>query len=435
MANAAKQQTGSTDGAGFVAMVLAGGLGTRLRAAVADRPKVLAPVAGEPFLVHLLDQLARAGCRQVILCTGHLGEQIEQAFGSSHDGVELVYSREATPLGTAGALRYAAPLAPDDGVVVLNGDSYCDLDLAAFVAAARTTPEVARLVAVAVDDASRYGTVALDADGQVVAFAEKAAAGGPGLVNAGIYWLPTPVLRAIPKLGPCSLERDVLPSLAQFALRATTVHGAFLDIGTPASFAAAEAFFAALPAAPARPRQGLLVLDRDGTLIEERHYLADPGAVTLLPGVVEGLRAFAERGFELAIVTNQSGIGRGYFDEAALRAVHDRLERELAAAGITLRAIWHCPHHPDAGCACRKPEPELLQRALAATGYAPAQCLVVGDKQCDIDLGRRLGIRTALVRTGYGAGTERDGLCDPDFVVDTLADLALQPGVLAGVTP
>ncbi len=409
--------------AGFVAMVLVGGLGTRLREVVADRPKPLARVGDEPFLARVLDQLAAAGCVHAILCTGHLGEQIERECGRDHGGLSLSYSREASPLGTAGALRLALPPDAPAHVLVVNGDSFCDLDLRAFVGWARAEQLPAALVATTVADTMRFGRIDGAANGCVRTFTEKGIA-GPGVINAGIYWLPTSAIAALSRNCHATFEADLLPPLIAAGLHMWREHAPFLDIGVPADYARAEAFFAACSARRARPRKGLLVLDRDGTLIEEKHYLQDPAQVQLLPGVVDGLLAFQAQGYEVAVVTNQSGIGRGYFDEAALLAVHAELQRQLLQHGITVRGIWHCPHTPADRCCCRKPEPALLALALQQLGYAPADCLVVGDKRCDIELGQRLGVRTALVRTGYGVGTERDGLCSPDWIVDTLAQLA-----------
>lgn len=411
----------------FVALVLAGGAGTRLAGVVSDRCKPMALVDGEPFLLRVLDQLVAAGCRRAILCTGHLGDALAAELGPVHDGMELVYSRESLPLGTGGALRLALPLlGAADAALVLNGDSYVDTDLGAFVAWAQAREADAAMLCVAVPEVGRYGSVAIGAGERVTAFAEKRPLAGPGRINAGVYWLSRCLLATHTAAGPCSLEHAVLPRLVGHGLLAYPVDAAFLDIGVPEAYAQAPAFFAAVAARRARPRKGLLVVDRDGTLIAERNYLADPQGVELLPGVVSGLRAFAARGYELAVVTNQSGIGRGLFDERALQAVHAELCRQLAASGIELRGIWYCPHHPELGCRCRKPEPALLEHALHDLGYAPTECLVVGDKACDIELGRRLGIRTALVRTGYGRGTEQDGLCAPDVVVDGLEELAAQ---------
>jgi histidinol-phosphate phosphatase family protein len=406
--------------------VLAGGLGTRLRAVVADRSKPLALVDGEPFVLRLLDQLAAAGCVEAILCTGHRAEDLERELGRDHAGMPLRYSREVAPLGTGGALRHAWCQGDEPAALVCNGDSFVDVDLAAFVhhAVARGAP---CLVAVHVDDVGRYGGLTLGAteDGfaAVLGFREKGGC-GTGAINAGIYWLHRADVLSLPA-GPSSLERDLLPNLVQSQrLAAFPTAAPFLDIGVPADYARARAFFAACAQRHQRPRHGLLVVDRDGTLIKEKHYLADPAGVELLPGVVAGLRTFAQHGYEVAVVTNQSGIGRGYFGTDTLDAIHAELQRQLAQHGIPLRSVYHCPHTPDDGCACRKPEPELLQRAMQELGYAPEQCLVVGDKRCDIELGARLGVRTALVRTGYGLGTERDGMCVPDRVVDDFVHLA-----------
>jgi len=415
----------------FTAVVLAGGRGTRLASVVADRPKPLAPVDGEPFLNRLLDQLAAAGCARVVLCTGHLGEQIEAELGREHAGMVLCYSREERPLGTGGALRLALPLLADPAVLVLNGDSYVDVDLAGFVARARHRGRAA-LLAVAVADTLRYGRLEFAAtpdagatgDASLVVGLREKGVPGPGAINAGIYWLPRLVLAGLPAGEPLSFETDVLPQLVATGLPAERHEAPFLDIGVPADYAAAADFFAACAARRQRQRKGLLVVDRDGTLIVEKHYLADPAGVELLPGVVDGLRSFAAEGYEVAVVTNQSGVGRGYFDEQRLAEVHAELQRQLANHGIAVRGIWYCPHHPELRCGCRKPEPGLLHAAMDQLGYRKEQVLVVGDKACDIELGARLGVRTALVRTGYGVGTEQAAVCRPDHVVDSLAELA-----------
>jgi NDP-sugar pyrophosphorylase family protein len=147
------------------AVILAGGLGTRLRRVVADRPKVLADVGGRPFLAILLDQLAGAGVRSAILCTGYLGEQVESQFGRSYGPLALRYSRETTPLGTGGALRLAASHVDSNVMLVLNGDSYCDADLPGFVAWHHSRNSRASIVLVRASDASRFGRVAVGGGG------------------------------------------------------------------------------------------------------------------------------------------------------------------------------------------------------------------------------------------------------------------------------
>ncbi len=165
-----------------------------------------------------------------------------------------------------------------------------------------------------------------------------------------------------------------------------------------------------------------VLLDRDGTINTEVNYLSHPARVVLLPGAAEGLRRLRQLGFRLVVVTNQSGIGRGYFDESQLGEIHDRLRRLLAAEGVALDGIYHCPHVPEDQCSCRKPGTEMVLRAAADLGFDPAECIMVGDKECDIELGRAVGAMTVLVRTGYGAQGEASP--SADCVVDDLAALA-----------
>jgi D-glycero-alpha-D-manno-heptose 1-phosphate guanylyltransferase len=232
----------------ITAFVLAGGMGTRLRSAIADRPKVLAPVRGRPFLAFLLDRLADAGIRHTVLGTGYMAEAVEGAFGDAHEGIRLSYSREPAPLGTGGALRLALPQLRSDPVLVLNGDSYFSADLGAFARAFGECAGRAALLRTEVSDVSRYGQVHAASDGQLLRFDEKGGASGPGWINTGIYLFRQEVLQSLPADRPVSLEKEVFPALLGRGLYAFSQPGRFIDIGTPESYAAAEAFFDSQPA-------------------------------------------------------------------------------------------------------------------------------------------------------------------------------------------
>jgi D-glycero-D-manno-heptose 1,7-bisphosphate phosphatase len=171
-------------------------------------------------------------------------------------------------------------------------------------------------------------------------------------------------------------------------------------------------------------RRLFVALDRDGTIIEERNYLADLAQVRLLPGAAAGLRQMQAHGFGLVVITNQSGIARGYFTEAQMTAVHERLRELLAAESIQLDGIYVCPHHPDDHCECRKPRPGLLERAARELNFDVQRAFVIGDKPCDIDLGRACGAKTILVRTGYGAEFEAADTVQADHVVNDLSAAA-----------
>lgn len=401
---------------GLTAFVLAGGLGTRLRPVVADRPKVLGEVGGRPWLSYIFDQLVDAGVRRAVVGTGYLGEQVEAEFGAAYGPLALAYSREPEPLGTAGAVRFAAPLLGDGTVLVMNGDSYCDADLGRFLHWHRERGAGASLLLAAVADASRYGTVETDPDGRVTAFWEKREGVADAWINAGVYLVERAVRDSIPAEGAVSIERGVFPGLVGSGLYGYRAGGRFIDMGLPESFAAAQHFFPV-------ENTGAVLLDRDGTLIVERHYLADPAGVELLPGAAEGLRRMRELGLRLVVVTNQSGIARGYLDEATLAAIHARMESLLAAEGVVLDGIFHCPHLPDAGCGCRKPLTGMAEQGARALGFSLSRSFMVGDKACDIGLGRRLGVPTVLVTTGYGARELEAGVA-ADAVAPDLAAAA-----------
>lgn len=171
-------------------------------------------------------------------------------------------------------------------------------------------------------------------------------------------------------------------------------------------------------------RRRFVVLDRDGTIIVERHYLSDPTQVELIPGAVAGLRQLNEMGLGLIVITNQSGVSRGFFDQACLDLIHQRLHELLEEERIHLDKVYFCPHRPEDHCLCRKPEIGLLKLAAQELGFNPRASFVIGDKACDIGLGQRVGATTFLVRTGYGAQVASETMVTPDYVVNDVGDAA-----------
>ncbi len=218
------------------AIILAGGLGTRLRPALPAMPKVLAPVAGRPFLACLLDQVVKLGVRRAMLCTGYMADSVAAAIGPRYGALEIVYSREDEPLGTGGALRRAAHRIEAETVLALNGDSYCGLDLDALLALRVANPGAAVVALAALEDTRGYGRVETDDTGRIVAFREKDDVSGPGLVNAGVYLMDAAALRALPDRRPLSLEREIFPAWADGRLYGCVAPGPFVDIGLPARY-------------------------------------------------------------------------------------------------------------------------------------------------------------------------------------------------------
>lgn len=164
----------------------------------------------------------------------------------------------------------------------------------------------------------------------------------------------------------------------------------------------------------------IIFLDRDGTIIIDRHYLHDPDGVELLPNALEGLKILRNKGFRLVVVTNQSGVGRGYFSLEDAHACNHRLAEIARRGGVKFDAFYLCPHEPEAGCDCRKPGTGMLDQAAEDFDFDPDFCWVVGDKCADVNLGQNAGIRTMLVRTGKGLETEMQKQCRPDLIADDL---------------
>ncbi len=230
--------------AGTTSIILAGGKGTRLSGTVNDRPKVLAAVNGRPFLVYLLDQLKAADVRCVVLCTGYMGDMVRESFGRDYDGMALAYSHETVPLGTGGALRLALPLLNSDPVLVMNGDSYCQLDLETFFVWRREQHMPNAMVLTFLDDVARFGSVEMDGRNRITRFREKTQKRSPGFINAGVYLLTRESIARIPSDRPVSLERDIFPTLIEEGITGFQSRGRFIDIGTPDSYREAETFFA-----------------------------------------------------------------------------------------------------------------------------------------------------------------------------------------------
>jgi len=227
----------------ITAVILAGGLGTRLRTIVADRPKILAPICDKPFLSYILDQLIEVGIQYTVLCTGYLGEMVQASFGDHYGTMNLVYSKEQEPLGTAGAIRLAEGLFKSDLMLVMNGDSYYKTDLNKFRQWHMKKNSKATLLLTHVPDTGRYGQVKTAKNGVLECFVEKGEGGGPGWINAGVYLLDRDFITTIPSGRPVSLEKEIFPDWIGRSIYGYHSEGHFLDIGIPEDYEKTEEFF------------------------------------------------------------------------------------------------------------------------------------------------------------------------------------------------
>ena len=376
--------------------VLVGGLGTRLGALVADVPKPMLDVAGRPFLAWLLREVSRYGIDEAVLLTGHMSDVVEAALPSLQAALprpmRLTMSREPVRAGTGGALHHAAPLL-HERFLLLNGDSFLDAPLGPALAGEEPPGVLGRLMLRTVPDASRYGVVTTEGD-RVTAFHARpdTAQAGPAAINGGAYVLDRRILAHI---GPhCSLEADVLPGLAAAgALRATAGEGWFIDIGVPEDLARAQT---GLPRHLDRPA---LFLDRDGVCNVDHGWVGTRERFDWIEGAREAVAHATARGWRVFVVTNQSGVARGFYTEQDVQALLRWMAEDAMRAGGVIDDWRYCPFHPEAHVAeyravsdWRKPAPGMVLDLLRAWQLDPARCLLVGDQDSDVLAATAAGI-------------------------------------------
>ena len=228
----------------ITALILSGGLGTRLRPVLSDKPKVIATVNDEFFLSYIFEQLINVNIHHVVLCVGYLSEQIELIYKNQYKQLKISYSKESRPLGTGGAVFNALPLIESKFVLVMNGDSYCNINIKDFYLWHVQKKACASIVLTRLTDAGRYGQIILNKDESIQAFNEKMQSKiSSVLINAGIYLLDIDMIKNLSYAYPCSLEYDVFPKLIGNRFYGYQTQGSFIDIGTPESYAQANNFF------------------------------------------------------------------------------------------------------------------------------------------------------------------------------------------------
>jgi NDP-sugar pyrophosphorylase family protein len=221
-------------------VILCGGLGTRLRTVVNDRPKPMAEVNGRPFLDILMEHAASFGFRRFILCTGYMSEKIKDYYTKQNSSLEIVVSEEKEPLGTAGAIKNAESLIRSNPFIVANGDSFCALNLKDFLAFYQNKKALFSIALTKVEKGNEYGAVEIDEKQKVIVFKEKAILAVDSLVNAGVYIFDKMIFKEITNGQKVSLEYGVFPHLADKDFYGYITRSGFLDIGTPERYALAQ---------------------------------------------------------------------------------------------------------------------------------------------------------------------------------------------------
>ena len=385
----------STDAAPIrQAVILCGGSRGRLGSLTTDSPSPLLPIDGAPFLQLLIRDIARYGVKRFLLLAAFRSDQIE-AFAEGLPGVlrldiEVEVAVEPNRAGAAGALFHARDRL-EDRFFLFNGDSLLQADLLALEAQLGVGGALGALALRPVEALGHHGVATLEG-AKVTTFGASGDPAAPGLINGGVYAFSRALVDRAPATG--SLEADVLPQLAaEGRLRGLVCAGFFLDIGVPEDYVRAQTEI------PAYFRRPALFLDRDGVLNEELGYVGTVDRFRWIEGAREAVKLANDRGWYVYIVTNQSGLGRGFYSLDDFRALHAHIDADLRRVGAHIDDLRFCPHHPESGlgvfqrdCAWRKPAPGMLLDLMQAWPVDRAASVVIGDKASDLEAAARAGV-------------------------------------------
>jgi len=372
-------------------VILAGGFGTRLSHVLGNVPKPMAPVYGKPFLTYLLRRLEDAGAKHIILATGYRLEVIERYFGSHYRSLRISYSQEDKPLFTGGAILQASRLIQGDDFLVLNGDTLFDIDFETLCAFHTRCGAGVSLALREVDDTARYGAVQTQGD-SVVAFQEKDASAGAGLINGGIYAIRREWLQGLEMPEKFSFEKEVLQAMVgKGAFRGLAFRDYFIDIGVPEDYYRAQREFAGL-----FPQDRDLFLDRDGVLNRriEGDYVRCWQQWEWLAGAQEAVARLSQQYAHTFIVSNQQGIGKGLFTEADAYVIHQHMQTDIEAYGGYIEHVYICTDLESSHSSFRKP---AIGMALQACRDYPdvrlTDSVMIGDSVSDMQFGWQAGMR------------------------------------------
>ena len=392
------------------AIVLAGGLGTRLRSAVSNLPKCMAPIGptvisnaptvissevekSRPFLAYILDWLRDQGVEHVILSVGYLREHIINWVSAQSYPFDIDYAVEETPLGTGGGIREALKYCRGKQVFVVNGDTFFPVDLKAFAFDAPITVALKPM-----KDFDRYGAVEVSA-GEITGFKEKGYC-KEGLINGGVYAFKDLDLSGFaPKF---SFEKEVLEPL-KYKTHGVVQDCYFLDIGIPEDYERAQTELPEYRAVKAASKKLMesgadtLLIDRDGTINVRipGDYVRTWAQFRFLSGILEEFPKWAAKFKRIIVVTNQRGVGRGLMTDRDLADIHSRMLQAIVGAGGRIDAILTCTATDDADPR-RKPNPGMYREAKQLFPEME-RAIMLGDSRTDAAFAQNAGIDFILL--------------------------------------
>lgn len=417
----------------MIAVILAGGKGTRLGELTKEIPKPMIRVGGKPVLEHQIELLKRYGITEIILLTNHFSDVIEEYFGDGEAlGVNIKYfkEKEGEPLGTAGSVKALEGVLKDD-FLVLYGDVMMDVNVDNFIRYHRAKNSKGTLALHPNSHPYDSDLVEVALDKRIVAFHSKPhgeSEHNHNLVNACLYLLSPKIFSFIPKNTKCDFGKDIFPvAFKKIQMFGYLTAEYILDMGTPERLIMVEKDLASgkISALNNTNKRKAIFIDRDGTINKDVDLLHQVEDFSLLPGVIEAIKAINNSDYLAIVVTNQPVIARNLCTQEKLDEIHKKMETLLGREGAKIDSIYYCPHHPDGGypgenplfktsCECRKPGIGMITEAARDYNIDIENSYIIGDSWRDVVCGENADLTPILVKKNQ-IGFDKKATCKLSF--------------------
>jgi D-glycero-alpha-D-manno-heptose 1-phosphate guanylyltransferase len=380
------------------AIILAGGLGTRLRDTIPDLPKCMAPVAGRPFLFYVINSLRMQGIERFVFSLGYKHELIEDYLNKQFPTLDFQCTIEAEPLGTGGAIRLACEKTKEKNVLIANGDTLFKINVEELAGIHEQNHAATTLALKPMNDFDRYGVVETGPGNVITSFREKQFY-EKGNINGGVYILNVEKFISFTWPPEFSFETDYLEK-KEPGIYGIVQDGYFIDIGIPEDYHRAQEDLKLHTLELKKvDKNWTLFLDRDGVINEDKlgSYIFNPDEFVFMKGAMESFKKFNQQFRHIVIVTNQRGVGRGLMTEEALDAIHKKMLDQVKAAGGRIDAIYYCSSIDNTDPK-RKPNPGMaLQACQELPGIDLSRSMILGNNYSDMQFGRNAGMHTVFI--------------------------------------
>ncbi|RKW34383.1 MAG: HAD-IIIA family hydrolase [Lachnospiraceae bacterium] len=416
-----------------VAVIMAGGKGSRLRSITNDEiPKPMVPVDGKPLLEYQVGKLKSYGIKKIVMIVGHLGEKIVDHFKDGKDfGVEIDYIFEKEPLGTAGAFYYLKDKIDAKDFMLVFGDVFFDMDFDRMEDFHFKNSALTTLLAHPNGHPYDSDLIRMDDKGRVIGFDSKHNVRDywyDNMVNAGMYIINRKLLDLVKEPVKTDFEKDILANQVKLGANIYAYHTPeyVKDVGTVDRINATveELKSGLIQSKNLKNKQRAIFIDRDGTINVSKGFISKADDLELIPGSIEAIKAINKSGALAIVITNQPVIARGECSFEELHNIHNKLKTILGEKGAFVDDIFYCPHHPDKGfegevpelkfdCECRKPKTGMIDEAVKKYNIDLSKSYMVGDSTMDLETARNAGVKSVLVDTGFAGNDDKyDRNCD-----------------------